>query len=57
MKGVTPELISDGSVAIGRRRYPVKQVGQVITRQDSRDVTSGEVVSAASSTPGRARRP
>ncbi|WP_309061287.1 SCO5918 family protein [Streptomyces sp.] len=46
MKGVTPELVTGESVTIGRRRYPVKQVGQVITRQDRRDFTSGEVVRA-----------
>ncbi|MCT9139645.1 SCO5918 family protein [Streptomyces violarus] len=46
MKGVTPELVTAESVAIGRRRYPVKQVGEVITRQDRRDFTSGEVVRA-----------
>jgi hypothetical protein len=46
MKGITPELITGESVTIGRRRYPVKQVGQVITRQDRRDFTSGEVVRA-----------
>ena len=44
MKGITPELVTGESVTIGRRRYPVKQVGQVITRQDRRDFTSGEVV-------------
>lgn len=46
MKGITPELVAGESVTIGRRRYPVKQVGQVITRQDRRDFTSGEVVRA-----------
>ncbi|MFJ4368392.1 SCO5918 family protein [Streptomyces chartreusis] len=46
MKGVTPEIVTGESVAIGRRRYPVKQVGEVITRQDRRDFTSGEVVRA-----------
>lgn len=46
MKGVTPELITGESVTIGRRRYPVKQVGEVVTRQDRRDFTSGEVVRA-----------
>ncbi|MER8225641.1 SCO5918 family protein [Streptomyces sp. NPDC094143] len=46
MKGVAPELVTGESVTIGRRRYPVKQVGQVITRQDRRDFTSGEVVRA-----------
>ncbi|GHD12239.1 hypothetical protein GCM10010313_36230 [Streptomyces violarus] len=46
MKGVKPELVTAESVAIGRRRYPVKQVGEVITRQDRRDFTSGEVIRA-----------
>lgn len=46
MKGVTPEPVTGESVTIGRRRYPVKQVGQIITRQDRRDFTSGEVVRA-----------
>jgi hypothetical protein len=46
MKGIKPELITGESVTIGRRRYPVKQVGQVITRQDPRDFNSGEVVRA-----------
>ncbi|MFE7841554.1 SCO5918 family protein [Streptomyces sp. NPDC057474] len=46
MKGVTPGIITGESVTVGRRRYPIKQVGQVITRQDPRDFTSGEVVRA-----------
>ncbi|MEV3854045.1 SCO5918 family protein [Streptomyces sp. NPDC050095] len=48
MKGVKPEPVTDGSesVTIGRRQYPVKQVGQVITRQDRRDFSAGEVVRA-----------
>ncbi|MFD0316293.1 SCO5918 family protein [Streptomyces flavalbus] len=46
MKGIKPELVTGESVTIGRRRYPVKQVGQVITRQDPRDFTAGEVVRA-----------
>ncbi|GGV63497.1 SCO5918 family protein [Streptomyces griseoloalbus] len=46
MKGITPEPITGESVTIGRRRYPAKQVGQVITRQDRRDFSSGEVVRA-----------
>jgi hypothetical protein len=46
MKGIKPELITGESVTIGRRRYPVKQVGQVITRQDPRDFNSGEVIRA-----------
>ncbi|BCL29498.1 hypothetical protein GCM10017557_43570 [Streptomyces aurantiacus] len=47
MKGVKPEAITTGeSVLIGRRHYPVKQVGEVITRQDRRDFTGGEVTRA-----------
>jgi hypothetical protein len=46
MKGVTPELVTGESVTIGRRRYPAKQVGQVVTGQDRRDFTTGEVVRA-----------
>ncbi|MFJ5710005.1 MULTISPECIES: SCO5918 family protein [unclassified Streptomyces] len=46
MKGVKPEEISGESVIIGRRAYPVKQVGQVITGQDRRDFSAGEVVRA-----------
>ncbi|AYV31723.1 hypothetical protein HET69_27605 [Streptomyces sp. CJ_13] len=46
MKGVKPEPIVGESVIIGRRQYPVKQVGQIITRQDRRDFSAGEVVRA-----------
>jgi hypothetical protein len=46
MKGVRPEQVVGGSVTIGRRTYPVKQVGQVITRQDRRDFSAGEVLRA-----------
>jgi hypothetical protein len=46
MKGVKPEPITGESVIIGRRSYPVKQVGEVITRQDRRDFTAGEVTRA-----------
>ncbi|MFC8199059.1 SCO5918 family protein [Streptomyces sp. NPDC057298] len=46
MKGIKPETITGESVLIGRRQYPVKQVGEVITRQDRRDFTSGEVTRA-----------
>ncbi|MFI8963425.1 SCO5918 family protein [Streptomyces sp. NPDC053493] len=46
MKGVAPEEITGESVIIGRRAYPVKQVGQVVTRQDRRDFTAREVVLA-----------
>ncbi|MEU1118787.1 MULTISPECIES: SCO5918 family protein [unclassified Streptomyces] len=46
MKGVKPEPVTGESVIIGRRHYPVKQVGQVVTRQDRRDFSAGEVVRA-----------
>lgn len=43
MKGIAPEPITGISVLIGRRHYPVKQVGGVITGQDRRDFTAEEV--------------
>ncbi|CAM5664748.1 hypothetical protein SAVIM338S_06869 [Streptomyces avidinii] len=46
MKGIKPEEVVGESVIIGRRVYPVKQVGQVVTRQDRRDFSVGEVVRA-----------
>ncbi|MFE5125172.1 SCO5918 family protein [Streptomyces sp. NPDC056669] len=46
MKGIKPEEVIGESVIIGRRTYPVKQVGQVITRQDRRDFSAGEVLRA-----------
>ncbi|AQT75687.1 MULTISPECIES: SCO5918 family protein [Streptomyces] len=46
MKGIKPEPVLGESVTVGRRTYPVKQVGQVITRQDRRDFSAGEVVRA-----------
>ncbi|MGW2816849.1 SCO5918 family protein [Streptomyces sp. NPDC001415] len=46
MKGVKPEPVVGESVQIGRRHYPVKQVGSVITRQDRRDFSAQEVVRA-----------
>ncbi|MGA4538919.1 SCO5918 family protein [Uniformispora flossi] len=48
MKGIKPEPITGGSVVIGRRRYPVKQVGGILTRQDRRDFTADEVTRAMS---------
>ncbi|MFF3687013.1 SCO5918 family protein [Streptomyces sp. NPDC002187] len=48
MKGITPEPVTGDSVIIGRRHYPVKQVGAVITRQDRRDFSAGEVTRALS---------
>ncbi|MEV2255051.1 SCO5918 family protein [Streptomyces sp. NPDC050147] len=46
MKGVKPEPVTGDSVIIGRRHYPIKQVGAVITRQDRRDFSAGEVTRA-----------
>ncbi|WP_326654295.1 MULTISPECIES: SCO5918 family protein [unclassified Streptomyces] len=46
MKGIRPEQVFGESVIIGRRTYPVKQVGQVVTRQDRRDFSAGEVLRA-----------
>ncbi|MEU4652640.1 SCO5918 family protein [Streptomyces sp. NPDC023723] len=46
MKGVKPEPVDGDYVIVGRRHYPVKQVGQVVTRQDRRDFSSGEVLRA-----------
>ncbi|MFF7333503.1 SCO5918 family protein [Streptomyces sp. NPDC090306] len=46
MKGIKPEPGTGDSVIIGRRHYPVKQVGQVITRQDRRDFSGAEVLRA-----------
>ncbi|MCY0933010.1 SCO5918 family protein [Streptomyces sp. H34-S4] len=46
MKGIKPEQVLGESVIIGRRTYPVKQVGQVLTRQDRRDFSAGEVLRA-----------
>ncbi|MET8679795.1 SCO5918 family protein [Streptomyces sp. NPDC004647] len=46
MSGIKPEPITGESVRIGRRTYPVKQVGAAITRQDRRDFSAGEVTRA-----------
>ncbi|WP_299529935.1 SCO5918 family protein [uncultured Streptomyces sp.] len=46
MKGVKPQPITGDSVIISRRHYPVMQVGEVVTRQDRRDFSAGEVVRA-----------
>ncbi|BAU84443.1 hypothetical protein SLA_3535 [Streptomyces laurentii] len=46
MHGIQPEEIAGESVTIGHHTYPVKQVGQVLTRQDRRDFTAREVVLA-----------
>jgi hypothetical protein len=46
MKGIRPEPVTGESVIVGRRHYPVKQIGQVITRQDPRDFSAAEVLRA-----------
>ncbi|WP_431043414.1 SCO5918 family protein [Streptomyces sp. P1-3] len=46
MSGIKPEPIAGECVVIGRRSYPVKQVGAVVTRQDRRDFTAFEVTRA-----------
>ncbi|MFD6417348.1 SCO5918 family protein [Streptomyces sp. NPDC060194] len=46
MKGRKPEPVTGESVTIGRRAFPVKQVGEIITRQDRRDFSAAEVVRA-----------
>ncbi|MER6094433.1 SCO5918 family protein [Streptomyces sp. NPDC001728] len=46
MKGVKPEPAVGDVVVIGRRQFPVKQVGEVVTRQDRRDFSAGEVTRA-----------
>ena len=43
MEGIKPEPVTGVSVTIGRRTYPVKQVGEVITKQDRRDFTADEM--------------
>lgn len=46
MTGIKPEPVTGESVTIGRRTFPVKQVGEVITGQDRRDFTAGEMTRA-----------
>ncbi|MFE8939849.1 MULTISPECIES: SCO5918 family protein [unclassified Streptomyces] len=46
MKGVKPEPGTGEFVTVGRRQYPAKQVGEVLTRQDRRDFSAQEVVRA-----------
>ncbi|MFI1970066.1 hypothetical protein BLA24_18585 [Streptomyces cinnamoneus] len=48
MTGVEPEAAVGPCAVIDGRTYPVKQVGEVITRQDRRDFTAGEVTRALS---------
>ncbi|RKT05571.1 hypothetical protein BX286_3571 [Streptomyces sp. 3211.6] len=46
MKGIKPEPVAGAFVTIGRRDYPAKQVGAVVTRQDRRDFGVNEVLRA-----------
>ncbi|WP_405999561.1 SCO5918 family protein [Streptomyces sp. NBC_00829] len=46
MKDVKPEPCTRESVIIGRGQYPAKQVGEILTRQDRRDFSVGEVLRA-----------
>jgi hypothetical protein len=68
MRGRKPEAVTGVSVTIDRRVYPVMQVGEVITRQNRRDFTTGEMRraltrlgftchDAAPATPARDARP
>jgi hypothetical protein len=49
MSGVKPEPIPGACVRVGRRWYPVKQVGAAVTRQDRRDFSGVEVTRALQS--------
>lgn len=46
MKDVKAEPVTGESVRIGRRTYPIKQVGAVITKQDRRDFSAADVIRA-----------
>jgi hypothetical protein len=46
MSRIKPEPVTGAYAVIGRSRYPVKQVGEVITGQDRRDFTALEVIRA-----------
>jgi hypothetical protein len=43
MSGITPDPVTGVSVTVGRRVYPLMQVGEVITKQNRRDFTTGEI--------------
>ena len=43
MSGVAPEPVDGLAVTIGSHVYSVMQVGEVVTRQNRRDFTSGEM--------------
>ena len=46
MSTVEPEPIDGDSVVVGTTAYPVKQVGRIVTGQDPRDFSTGEIVRA-----------
>ncbi|WP_308409375.1 SCO5918 family protein [Streptomyces pinistramenti] len=46
MSAVEPEPIDGESVLVGTTAYPVKQVGRIVTGQDPRDFSTGEMVRA-----------
>ncbi|MFI0259483.1 SCO5918 family protein [Streptomyces sp. NPDC017056] len=46
MSAVVPEPVTGDSVLIGSVAYPVKQVGRIVTGQDTRDFSAGEMVRA-----------
>jgi hypothetical protein len=46
MNAVEPEPIDGESVVVGTVAYPVKQVGRIVTGQDPRDFSAGEIVRA-----------
>jgi hypothetical protein len=41
--GIEPESIEGYFVQIGRRKYPVRQVGALVTGQSRQDFTTAEV--------------
>ncbi|MFE2097543.1 SCO5918 family protein [Streptomyces sp. NPDC059468] len=43
MSRITPEPVTGVSVTIDSRTYPVMQVGEVVTRLNRRDFTTGEM--------------
>jgi hypothetical protein len=48
MADVQPEAVTAACVVIDGRVFPAKQVGRIITGQDPRDFTAGEVTRALS---------
>jgi hypothetical protein len=46
MSRVEPEPVSGACVQVGRRWFPMLQVGAVLTGQDRRDITTAEISKA-----------